>query len=482
MSPDELQAWLQRPTETLQRELKSWVGITTPVDKALVARALIALRNRNGGVLAFGFDDKTLLPVEDGRPADLVAAYHPDTLQKLVPDFIEPAFPISVDFVKRDGQEFPVVVVPAGVRSPAMARQGVKNTKGEIVLRQHAVYVRSANNNVVQSTEPQSVQDWDELMEICFNNREADVGRFMRRHLGGVLDELGLKLKSEQAAKVAPAPALPSTPTPEAPPAPASPARSPDVVLDEGATKFAARVAYLRKQGTAIPEQKTWRESAVVLTGPVRPLVGQHILHAVFPRHPQHSGWPLWIDSRNLGDFEKPYPSAGGWEAFVVMNEQAIVKGTMLDFWRIDPRGEFYQRRSLEDDLWPKVPDANRGTTFDIINGIRRVVETLSTVQAFAQGMTASPEIATLKAAFRWTNLRGRLLISMEPGRDFFAPTAAYEDVAQSAVEMPLQTAPGAVASYVNQAVTPLFAAFGYQVPRFVVDELTAKTLNNHMR
>lgn len=492
MNSDELKERLRRPTETLQLELKSWVGVESAVDRARIARALIALRNRNGGMLVIGFDDKTLAPVAEGRPAGLRAAYHPDALQKLVNDYTEPGFPVTVEFVERDGLEFPVVVVPPGVKSPAMARQDVKNDKEVKVLRQHAVYVRSATNNVVQTTEPRSAQDWDELMGICFDNREADVGRFLRRNLGGMLNELGLKPRAEQplpsgtpskapgelAAPIVPTPAVVVAP-------PVLPARAPETVLEEGALRFAARLEFLRKQTPPVklPEVKAWRESGIVLTGPVRPLLGQHLLGSVFPRHPKLSGWPLWVDSRGLGSaWEHPYPAENGWEALVTLSQAAFVKGTLVDFWRIDPRGEFYHRRTLEDDLWPSVPDEDRGKVFDIINAIKRVAEALATVQAFAQGLSADPENATLRAAFRWTNLSGRQLFSMERGRDFLAPTPAYEDTARSSVEIAVSTAPGAIASYVNQAVTPLFAAFGYQVPRFVIDELTAKTLKLSVR
>jgi hypothetical protein len=492
MNPDELKERLRRPTETLQQELKSWVGLDSPVDRARIARALIALRNRNGGSLVFGFDNSTLTPAEQGMPADVRSFYHPDKLQKLVTDYIEPAFPITVEFGDCDGKEFPVVVVPSGVKSPAMGRQDVKNDKGDKVLRQNAVYVRSANNNVVQTTEPRSAQDWDELMRICFDNRESDVGRFLRRNLGSILDELGLKPKGEPPAPTPPPSDGPSGPIPPISPTaalagagPALPARSPESVIDEGAVRFAARAEFLAKRPLPVklPDHKAWRETGIVLTGPIRPLLGQYLTQAVFPRHPKLSGWPLWIDSRGLGgELEQPYPAENGWEALVTMSEGAFVKGMMVDFWRIDPRGEFYHRRSLEDDLWARIPEGNRGTTFDIINAIKRVAETLATVQAFAQGMSVDPEAATLRAAFRWTNLQARKLISIEPGRDFFAPTAAYEDVARSSVEMPVSAASGAIASYVNQAVTPLFATFGYQVPRFVVDELATTVLKFNSR
>jgi hypothetical protein len=38
--------------------------------------------------------------------------------------------------------------------------------------------------------------DWDRLMRICFDNREADIGRFMRRHLGDILVQIGTAVQT----------------------------------------------------------------------------------------------------------------------------------------------------------------------------------------------------------------------------------------------------------------------------------------------
>ena len=35
-----------------------------------------------------------------------------------------------------------------------------------------------------------TASDWDRLLRVCFDNREADIGRFMRRHLSEILEEL----------------------------------------------------------------------------------------------------------------------------------------------------------------------------------------------------------------------------------------------------------------------------------------------------
>ena len=35
--------------------------------------------------------------------------------------------------------------------------------------------------------------DWERLLSICFDNREAEIGRFVSRYLPAIVDELGLK-------------------------------------------------------------------------------------------------------------------------------------------------------------------------------------------------------------------------------------------------------------------------------------------------
>lgn len=56
---DELVA---RPSEGLNVEVKTWIDPDAPDGMAKIVRAALALRNRNGGYLLIGFDDKTLQP------------------------------------------------------------------------------------------------------------------------------------------------------------------------------------------------------------------------------------------------------------------------------------------------------------------------------------------------------------------------------------------------------------------------------------
>lgn len=53
---------VKRPSESLVVEIKSWISPAEAAGQAKIIRAAIALRNRGGGYLVVGFDDKRLTP------------------------------------------------------------------------------------------------------------------------------------------------------------------------------------------------------------------------------------------------------------------------------------------------------------------------------------------------------------------------------------------------------------------------------------
>ena len=111
-----------RPTESLNVEIKRWINPDEPEGAAKIARAALAIRNRNGGFLIIGFDDETLQPDAGNEPGDVRAAFHIDKIQGIVSRYASELFEIAVGFGERDGVEHPVVVVPDGVRVPVAAK------------------------------------------------------------------------------------------------------------------------------------------------------------------------------------------------------------------------------------------------------------------------------------------------------------------------------------------------------------------------
>ena len=112
MNADDLHEVLNRATETLTTELKSWIDPAADEDIEKIAIACMTLRNQDGGVVIFGYND-------DGSPCtapdvDVRKAYERDVLQGLVSKYAHSPLEIEIHFVERKGHEYPVVVVPAG--------------------------------------------------------------------------------------------------------------------------------------------------------------------------------------------------------------------------------------------------------------------------------------------------------------------------------------------------------------------------------
>src|SRR5262249_34537235 len=77
-------------------------------------------------------------------------------------------------------------IVGSGIRTPVAVKAPVTGAGGNQILKKAAVFFRTLKaGDVVSSAEVQP-GDWPELMQICMDNRGADIGRFVRRHLAGL--------------------------------------------------------------------------------------------------------------------------------------------------------------------------------------------------------------------------------------------------------------------------------------------------------
>src|SRR5689334_16511651 len=135
-----IQELVERLAESLNVEVKRWVGTEDPNDVAKIVRAVLALRNRNGGYLVIGFDDKTLQPDINNRPADVKGTFHLDKVQGLISRYSYDLFEVGVAFPNINGNDYTVIVVPEGVRSPVAAKSDLFDATGKILIRNGDVY------------------------------------------------------------------------------------------------------------------------------------------------------------------------------------------------------------------------------------------------------------------------------------------------------------------------------------------------------
>ncbi len=460
---------VDNPSESLSVEIKSWINPCTPKGKSKIVRTILALRNHGGGYLIIGFDDKKLLPDSNNKPDDVKTTFHIDTIQSIVSKFSSEPFEVKVEFTERDNQHFPVIVVPSDVKTPVAAKSDLicKSTDKKLI-NVNDVYVRSLRANNTPSTTKVIWNDWPDIMEKCFDNREADIGRFLRRHLGSInlekireillVDSEGTQseIKSKEYLKH---------------------------FLDESSDRFRT---VKKERNVGLPEHGSW-EVALKIEGEVpEHHATRNFLNLLNSTNPRITGWPIWLDSRQFSrrfnTDPAPYVSERVWEAYIVDLEK-MWGFNNIEFMRLNPKGCFYLRRALQEDINfsrmqnPKQPFS----VLDYGVPIVRCAEAFAVGIAFSKGMGCESTETNLAFAFRWQNLKGRRLTSLTPSkRDLFlfVNGEAYQDAVTTFVRVPLDTSLSALGDYVNHAVRDLYQVFDgfflskdeieYQVKRFL--------------
>ena len=117
---DDLKDLIENPRETERIELKEWVDLGDPIQKANLARHLGALANHGGGYLIFGFKDD--LTHDENRPSSL-EKYNRDVFTAIVKRYLTPSFQCEVSLVPHNsGNKFPVIRAPSHGNVPIAAK------------------------------------------------------------------------------------------------------------------------------------------------------------------------------------------------------------------------------------------------------------------------------------------------------------------------------------------------------------------------
>jgi len=434
-SQERIDTLIAAPSESLNVELKRWIDPTTARGIAKIAIGCIALRNRNGGFLVIGIDDTTMLPDENRPEGDVTQLFHPDRIQQIVSQFASTLFEVKVRFAQRDGLLFPVIAVDEGVRIPVAAKRELLDA-GKHLIRQDAVYFRTLKANGVVSSSAATHGDWTDILDVCFENREADIGRFLRRHLGPhtpMLEELGQPKKQN------------------------TPLQRAQTALLTGDRKRIAALDSEEFRGSAqrYKELGAWTV-ALAFDPPLSATdTDRSFMRTIGWANPQYTGWPVWLDAASMPAEYQPRKKAGGWETVILNRDNFVAEHA--EFQWVHAKGEFYLWRVYQDDLTEKVEP---GTALDFGLLIYRFAEAIAVGLAFAKALNIAD--AELCFAFRADKLSGRVARGWaNPERYLPVRGKAYDDAVEGYTVLPADTAVSAIAPYVQQAVAPIAGAFG---------------------
>lgn len=228
--------------------------------------------------------------------------------------------------------------------------------------------------------------------------------------------------------------------------------------LDHGATRFKQTIA---ENKIALPDHGAW-ETALVLDGEVPAYEADRTFLDLIDRaNQQFTGWPTWLVTSHFSDpNQRPYVNDETWEELVVSLDKDNFRP--VDFQIFDPRGRFFMRRALQEDM--REDQTPPLALLDYLMPGMRVAEALAVGCGMARAMGCDHEKTTLAFSFRWTRLRGRTLTNLRSADRSPPPgLTAKQDEITCPVEVPLATPITAVAllPYVEKVVRPLHRVFG---------------------
>lgn len=452
MDDESLQRLIEAPTESLRTEVKRWLDLSTAHGQFHLIRACLALRNGDGGQLLIGFDDATGAGSAEGCPDDVREHYHPDTVQALVASYSSQRFEIDVRFVERDGRVHPVLIVEGGVRTPVAVKNALVDKSGpkpKDLFARGDVFVRTLESGNVAASSKARPDDWERLMQICFDNREADIGRFVRRQLGTLSPETLQRIVEALGGIRAAPPSAKDRLT---------------LLLDRGLERYKATVDEKKPE---LPEHGSW-EVALIMEGadPDR-LTDRSFLTLLGVSNPRYTGWAIWLDTSSQPQSMKPRMIEDGWEALMVHRE-------FTEFHRMRANGEFYRYAVLDEDMHSAEHRYLHARWMAY-----RIAEAVGVGLAFALAMKL-PTSSVLHFGFRWTGLRGRCLSAR---RSYADGDVAHDDVAHSFVALAVDTPISAIAPIVQSALRPMLLVFnGYEVSLGSCEEWTREVIERRQR
>ena len=382
---NQIRSLLRLPSEGLQVEVENWLDPRTDESVASIIKAIFAIRNHNGGFLIIGFDNHTLLPDKYGLDESAESLYHIDNIQRIVSRYAMASFEVAVALGDRDGQMHPVIVVPEGVRVPVIVKRDLIVNGGKKLLGVGDIYFRTLQSNGTPSSARILPADFPELLEICFENREADIGRFLRRHLPGVDGRAVEALLGTGGAD----------PTKKL-------SERSFTLIEEASEAFQVAVAQHDRAAefNEVKEALTMRVGLVLDPTKSDELPSREFMNKVSASNPEYTGWPAWLDSRSFTrEADRAHVTDGAWQSLIINFDAGW--SPHFEFLRFDPTGKFYLQRVMQDDLTEKVPP---GTALDVVLMIYRVAEVLAVGVSMARSLDWDPNDRA-GFAFKWTGL-----------------------------------------------------------------------------
>ncbi len=439
ISRERLADLLIDPREDLNFEVKNWLDLqNSNDDKATFAKAVLALANHGGGFIVLGMAETDVGVLEaPGRPPTR-DGYSQDLINGIAQRYCDPPFHLAVHLVSNPaGAVFPIAVVPGGHRVPVRARRAGPNGN---TIQDNAIYVRKPGP---RSEVPQSVKDWDDLLDRCLQNRRDEMFDRIRDLLTGVVPQV------EKAVE---------------------PARL-DQWIKSSRERWEQLIATLAPGiGATMPHGRV--SIGYEIIGEPRKIAPAGLPEVLIVSVVRNTGWPpFWYPTR---EGISPYPFDGAVECWIGGDPMTPVEkrdAAHSDFWRIRADGLAYLIRGYQEDV---METRSPATGFDITLPVWRIGEALLHARSLAKNLFDGA--TTIKFAVTYEGLAGRSLISVTNRHDYLDDKIARQDAISLFTHIDAEAIDTNLPEIIHPLLSPLYALFDFfELPmQLVVEELAS--------
>lgn len=434
-SEQELQLLITRPREDLSREYKNWLDLSDNSDKAVLAKAAIALANHGGGFIVIGFNEDGGSLVSLQRPTE-IREITQDAVNSAVKRYSSPSFHCQLHNVNHPetGVGHSVIVVPGNLTVPVMSKRSHPGT-----IDQHRCYMRKPGP---ESEEPKMEEEWRKLLDRCVREGRNELLDAIRSIVHGHVE----------------------------------PGRSSSDPLDD-LEKFceAGRERWneLTETGPALARfPHGYYEMGFSFVG-AQPLNGLSELKSALGKagRIELTVWPPFF-AKDWNGY-KPYPHDNHIESWIGIETDVREHGfDIFDFWRASPAGELYTIRSyFEDGMEKTNPPVPAGETVRVDFPIWIVGEALLFAERFA---ATFEKIDKIYVYLHFTGLKAHKLDSRKLERDSLVRGPSMTDEVVCRSQATQEQVRNNLVEILHELLAPLYEKFDFYKlePRLVHKEI----------
>jgi predicted HTH transcriptional regulator len=170
MTDDAFQIIVERGRENRDTEFKVGGSILDVHLLRRVIRAVLGMtNNRDGGVVVLGVSERIGNAVFEGMSEEDATSWTNDSFGDKAAAWVDPAVLVDIGIKVYDGRHFVVIEVAEFEESPVFARKDYRTPKGDMVLREGALYVRGTHKP--ETVEIRTSLEMRRLLDLALQRR-----------------------------------------------------------------------------------------------------------------------------------------------------------------------------------------------------------------------------------------------------------------------------------------------------------------------